>query len=67
MSTEAAGTAKIAGVEVDTRHWIGGQRVSSAGTFTDVSPIDEQPLAEVAAGGKAEVDEIGRASCRERV
>jgi aminomuconate-semialdehyde/2-hydroxymuconate-6-semialdehyde dehydrogenase len=57
MSTEtAAGAAKIAGVEVDTRHWIGGQRVPSARTFTDVSPIDEQPLAEVAAGGPAEVD-----------
>ena len=58
MSTgTAAGTAKIAGAEVDTRHWIGGQRVSSAGTFTDVSPIGEEPLAEVAAGGPAEVDD----------
>jgi 5-carboxymethyl-2-hydroxymuconic-semialdehyde dehydrogenase len=46
----------VAGVAVDTRHWIGGQRVCSAGTFTDVSPIGEQPLAEVAAGGPAEVD-----------
>jgi 5-carboxymethyl-2-hydroxymuconic-semialdehyde dehydrogenase len=46
----------VAGVAVDTRHWIGGQRVSSAGTFTDVSPVGEQPLAEVAAGGPAEVD-----------
>ena len=51
-----AGAASVAGVAVDTRHWIGGQRVSSAGTFTDVSPVDEQPLAEVAAGGPAEVD-----------
>src|SRR5690242_20790270 len=51
----AAGTAKIAGVAVDTRHWIGGQRVSSAGTFTDVSPIGEEPLAEVSAGGADEV------------
>src|SRR5690242_2593716 len=57
MSTGiAAGTAKIAGVAVDTRHWIGGQRVSSAGTFTDVSPVGEEPLAEVSAGGAAEVD-----------
>jgi 5-carboxymethyl-2-hydroxymuconic-semialdehyde dehydrogenase len=57
MSTgTAAGTASVAGVAVDTRHWIGGQRVSSAGTFTDVSPVGEQPLAEVAAGGPAEVD-----------
>ncbi len=63
MSTEIsagaanlADAASVAGVAVDTRHWIGGQRVSSAGTFTDVSPVGEQPLAEVAAGGPAEVD-----------
>jgi aminomuconate-semialdehyde/2-hydroxymuconate-6-semialdehyde dehydrogenase len=56
MSTgTATGTAVVAGVEVDTRHWIGGRRVSSARAFTDVSPIDEQPVAEVAAGGQAEV------------
>ena len=46
----------VEGVQVDTRHWIGGRRVESATTFTDVSPIDEQPLAEIAAGGTAEVD-----------
>jgi aminomuconate-semialdehyde/2-hydroxymuconate-6-semialdehyde dehydrogenase len=51
------GTASVAGVEVDTRHWIGGRRVASAGagTFTDLSPIDEQPVAEIARGGAAEV------------
>ena len=49
-------TAVVEGVTVDTRHWIGGQRVASAGTFTDISPIDEQPLAEMAAGGAPEVD-----------
>jgi aminomuconate-semialdehyde/2-hydroxymuconate-6-semialdehyde dehydrogenase len=48
-------TASVAGVDVDTRHWIGGRRVASARAFTDVSPIDEQPIAEVAAGGEAEV------------
>jgi aminomuconate-semialdehyde/2-hydroxymuconate-6-semialdehyde dehydrogenase len=48
-------TANVAGVEVDTRHWIGGRRVGSAGAFTDLSPIDEQPLAQVARGGEAEV------------
>ncbi len=47
--------AVVEGVTVDTRHWIGGRRVASAGTFTDISPIDEQPLAEVAAGGAPEV------------
>src|SRR5215470_782378 len=47
--------ADVAGVAVDTRHWIGGRRVSSPDTFTDLSPIDEQPLAEVARGGETEV------------
>jgi 5-carboxymethyl-2-hydroxymuconic-semialdehyde dehydrogenase len=46
----------VEGVPVDTRHWIDGRRVASAATFTDVSPIDEQPLAEIAAGGAGEVD-----------
>ena len=48
--------ARVAGVDVDTRHWIGGRRVASAESFTDISPIDEQPLAEIASGGQAEVD-----------
>ena len=49
-------TATVEGVEIDTRHWIGGRRVASRETFTDISPIDEEPIAEVAAGGSAEVD-----------
>ena len=48
--------ATVAGVAIDTRHWIGGRRVPSATTFTDLSPIDEQSLAELARGGEAEVD-----------
>ncbi|MCQ8187109.1 aldehyde dehydrogenase [Streptomyces rugosispiralis] len=40
----------VAGVAVDTRHWIGGERVASAETFTDVSPIDGSTLAEIARG-----------------
>src|SRR5690242_6554582 len=47
--------ADVAGVAVDTRHWIGGRRVASPGTFTDLSPIDGKPLAEVSRGGEAEV------------
>jgi 5-carboxymethyl-2-hydroxymuconic-semialdehyde dehydrogenase len=43
-------------VEVDTRHWIGGVRVASESTFTDLSPIDEQPIAEVSAGAAEEVN-----------
>jgi aminomuconate-semialdehyde/2-hydroxymuconate-6-semialdehyde dehydrogenase len=48
--------AEVEGVAVDTRHWIGGRRVASATTFTDISPIDEQPIARVHAGGQDEVD-----------
>jgi 5-carboxymethyl-2-hydroxymuconic-semialdehyde dehydrogenase len=46
----------VEGVRIDTRHWIGGRRVASTSTFTDLSPIDEQPIAEVPAGGAEEVD-----------
>jgi aminomuconate-semialdehyde/2-hydroxymuconate-6-semialdehyde dehydrogenase len=42
--------------DVDPRHWIGGERVASSGEFTDLSPIDEQPLAAIARGGAAEID-----------
>jgi aminomuconate-semialdehyde/2-hydroxymuconate-6-semialdehyde dehydrogenase len=52
MST--SGTATIEGVDVSTEHWIGGRRVPSAGTFTDVSPIDEEPIAQVSRGGPSE-------------
>jgi 5-carboxymethyl-2-hydroxymuconic-semialdehyde dehydrogenase len=55
-------TAQVAGVDVDTRHWIGGQRVSSPGRFADVSPIDEATIAQVARGGAAEVDAAVRAA-----
>ena len=48
-------TAIVAGVEVDTRHWIGGRRVRSAETFEDVSPIDGTVLAQVSRGGGPEV------------
>src|SRR5690348_6778081 len=51
----AMSEADVAGVAVDTRHWIAGRRVASPGTFTDLSPIDGRPLAEVARGGEAEV------------
>jgi aminomuconate-semialdehyde/2-hydroxymuconate-6-semialdehyde dehydrogenase len=52
----------VAGVDVDTRHWIGGERVASASTFTDLSPIDERLIAEVSRGGPAEVDAAVRAA-----
>ena len=46
----------VAGVEVSTEHFIGGERIASDATFTDISPIDESVLAEVARGGQREAD-----------
>ena len=46
----------VAGVRVDPRHWIGGERVDSVGAFDDLSPIDGSTLGQVARGGQAEVD-----------
>ncbi|MFF7468800.1 aldehyde dehydrogenase family protein [Streptomyces sp. NPDC008092] len=46
----------VAGVSVDTRHWIGGQRVASGDTFTDTSPIDGSALGEIARGGPPEAE-----------
>ncbi len=48
--------AEVAGVNVDTRHWIGGQRVASAQTFADISPIDETEIAQVSLGTATDVD-----------
>jgi acyl-CoA reductase-like NAD-dependent aldehyde dehydrogenase len=48
-------TVTVAGTTIDTGHWIGGRRAGSAATFTDLSPVDERPLAEVARGGEAEI------------
>jgi acyl-CoA reductase-like NAD-dependent aldehyde dehydrogenase len=63
MSATAVGaTALVAGVEVPTEHYIGGERVSSERTFTTISPIDGQPLAEVARAGAVEVDRAVRAA-----
>ncbi|MGW3661854.1 aldehyde dehydrogenase [Streptomyces sp. NPDC005141] len=47
-------TLTVAGVAVDTRHWIGGRRVASAETFTDVSPIDGSALGEISRGSEVE-------------
>ena len=59
MAPEAANVihAKVEGVPIDVRHWIGGQRVSSTRTFADISPIDEVEIAQVHAGGADEVDQ----------
>jgi acyl-CoA reductase-like NAD-dependent aldehyde dehydrogenase len=49
-------SARVAGVEVSTAHWIDGRRVASKRTFAVHSPIDRAHLADVSAGGAAEVD-----------
>ncbi|MBI1350892.1 MAG: aldehyde dehydrogenase family protein [Actinomycetales bacterium] len=49
-------TITIAGVDVDTRHWIGGQRIASAETFESVSPVDGRVLGHISRGGRAEAD-----------
>ena len=54
--TALSGRVEVEGVEVSTEHWIGGERVASGSTFTDISPIDEEPIAEVARGGVEEAE-----------
>jgi 5-carboxymethyl-2-hydroxymuconic-semialdehyde dehydrogenase len=54
--------ATVEGVEIDTRHWIGGQRMDSADRFQSISPIDETVIAEVASAGAAEVDQAVNAA-----
>lgn len=48
--------ATVAGHEVATDHWIGGERVASAERFEVITPIDGSVIAEVAAGGPTEAD-----------
>ncbi|MFF5363797.1 aldehyde dehydrogenase [Streptomyces scabiei] len=43
-------TITVAGVAVDARHWIGGERVASTQTFADVSPIDGSTIGEISRG-----------------
>jgi len=46
----------VEGIAISTDHWIGGERVSSSDAFDDLSPIDEQPIAEIARAGASEAD-----------
>jgi betaine-aldehyde dehydrogenase/5-carboxymethyl-2-hydroxymuconic-semialdehyde dehydrogenase len=46
----------VAGAQVSTEHFIGGERVASEATFVDLSPIDAAPIAEVARGGEREAE-----------
>ncbi len=47
---------EVVGIQVDTRHFIGGERIASTETFTNTSPIDGSFLGEISRGGTAEVD-----------
>ncbi|MGV8876673.1 MAG: aldehyde dehydrogenase [Rhodoglobus sp.] len=49
-------TTNVAGVAVDTRHFINGQRIASVETFSNTSPIDASALGEISRGGQHEVD-----------
>ena len=57
-------TATVAGVEVSTDHFIGGERVASDRRFADISPIDESLLAEVAQADAGDVDRAVHAAHR---
>ncbi len=57
-------TVSIAGVEVSTDHWIGDERIPASHRFADLSPVDGSHLADVAAGGKAEIDQAVAAARR---
>ena len=46
----------VEGVEVPTDHLIGGERLGSSARFADVSPIDEQIIAQVARADADTVD-----------
>ncbi|WP_283139401.1 aldehyde dehydrogenase [Rhizohabitans arisaemae] len=54
----------VAGVHVDGDHWIGGERSPSPRTFDDVSPIDEQVIAQIARGGAHEADAAVQAATK---
>ncbi len=49
-------TIQVAGTTIDTRHYINGQRVASAETYQNTSPIDGSFLGDIARGGNHEVD-----------
>ncbi len=62
MTTTADATTTVAGIEVPTGHYIGGERIGREATFETLSPIDGRVLAEVARGGQREADLAVRAA-----
>jgi 5-carboxymethyl-2-hydroxymuconic-semialdehyde dehydrogenase len=55
---------EVAGAKVDTRHYIGGQRVASSQTYKNTSPIDGTFLGEISRGGELEINEAVAAAKR---
>jgi 5-carboxymethyl-2-hydroxymuconic-semialdehyde dehydrogenase len=47
---------ELAGLSIDTRHFIDGVRLESKETFEDISPIDGSHLANISRGGVREID-----------
>jgi betaine-aldehyde dehydrogenase/5-carboxymethyl-2-hydroxymuconic-semialdehyde dehydrogenase len=58
VATLTGNRIDVAGVAVSTDHFIGGERVASSERFPDLSPIDEQVLAEIS---RASADDVDRA------
>ncbi|HST40159.1 MAG TPA: aldehyde dehydrogenase family protein, partial [Conexibacter sp.] len=54
--------ATVAGVEVPTDHFIGGEWVASESRFDVNSPIDQSVIAQVSRAGEEEVDRAVRAA-----
>jgi len=55
---------EVAGAKVDTRHFIGGQRIASSQTYTNTSPIDGSFLGEISRGSAVEANEAVAAAKR---
>ncbi len=49
-------TIEVVGAQIDTRHYINGERVESESTYENTSPIDGSFLGNISRGGKREVD-----------
>lgn len=62
VAAEVVNTARVAGVDVPTDHYIGGAWVASAERFETRSPIDQALLAEVSRADAADVDRAVRAA-----
>jgi aminomuconate-semialdehyde/2-hydroxymuconate-6-semialdehyde dehydrogenase len=65
-ATDAASSTAVAvaGVSIDTRHFIAGERVGSRETYRNTSPIDGTFLGDIARGGELEVSQAVEAARR---